>query len=84
MKLSNNIFLHPIIPMRCNSHCFSFGTIAGGLLIAFPREQAAAFCREMEKSTGHTAWIIGIVDRGSRTAQIIEKPRVIAVTTKMN
>lgn len=57
---------------------------SGGLLIAFPREQAAAFCREMEKTTGHTAWIIGIVDRGQRTAQIIEKPRVISVTTKMN
>uniref|UniRef100_A0A913ZRD1 Selenide, water dikinase n=1 Tax=Patiria miniata TaxID=46514 RepID=A0A913ZRD1_PATMI len=49
---------------------------SGGLLIAFPREQAADFCKEMEK-LGKTAWIIGIVEKGDRTAQIIDKPRII-------
>lgn len=56
---------------------------SGGLLIAFPREQAAAFCREIEKVEGHTAWIIGIVEKGTRTARVIEKPRVIEVSTKL-
>ena len=49
-------------------------------MIAFPREQAASYCREMEKQ-GNTAWIIGIVENGNRTARVIEKPRVIEVTT---
>ncbi|XP_022107251.1 selenide, water dikinase-like isoform X2 [Acanthaster planci] len=54
---------------------------SGGLLIAFPREQAAAFCKEMER-LGKTAWIIGIVEEGNRTARIIDKPRIIEVPNK--
>ncbi|XP_071960561.1 selenide, water dikinase 1-like [Antedon mediterranea] len=56
---------------------------SGGLLIAFPREQAAAYCKEIERVDGHTAWIIGIVEKGERKAKVIDKPRVIEVTTKM-
>lgn len=56
---------------------------SGGLLIAFPREQAAAFCRAMEAQDQNPAWIIGVVDNGERTALMSQKPRVIEVTTKM-
>lgn len=56
---------------------------SGGLLIAFPREQAAAFCRAMDNQDGNPAWIIGVVDVGDRTATMSPKPRVIEVTTKM-
>lgn len=56
---------------------------SGGLLIAFPREQAAAFCREMDSQDGNPAWIIGVVDSGERTATMSPKPRVIEVITKM-
>jgi len=55
---------------------------SGGLLICLPREQAAAFCKDMERLEGSQAWIIGIVEKGTRTARIIEKPRVIEVPSK--
>jgi len=55
---------------------------SGGLLICLPREQAAAFCKDMERLEGSQAWIIGIVEKGNRTARIIEKPRVIEVPSK--
>ncbi|KAK2713514.1 inactive selenide, water dikinase-like protein [Artemia franciscana] len=55
---------------------------SGGLLIALPREQAAAYCKDIEKQEGYQAWIIGIVEKGSRTARIIDKPRIIEVPAK--
>lgn len=55
---------------------------AGGLLICLPREQAAAYCKDIEKQEGYQAWIIGIVEKGCRTARIIDKPRVIEVPSK--
>jgi len=55
---------------------------SGGLIIALPREQAAAFCKDIEKQEGYQAWIIGIVEKGNRTARIIDKPRVIEVPAK--
>ncbi|XP_050089134.1 inactive selenide, water dikinase-like protein [Anopheles aquasalis] len=55
---------------------------SGGLLICLPREQAAAYCKDIEKQEGYQAWIIGIVEKGSRTARIIDKPRVIEVPAK--
>ncbi|XP_064487106.1 inactive selenide, water dikinase-like protein isoform X2 [Ornithodoros turicata] len=55
---------------------------SGGLLICLPREQAAAYCKDIEKQEGYQAWIIGIVERGNRTARIIDKPRVIEVPCK--
>lgn len=56
--------------------------LTGGLLICLPREQAAAYCKDIEKQEGYQAWIIGIVEKGNRTARIIDKPRVIEVPTK--
>lgn len=55
---------------------------SGGLLVCLPREQAAAYCKDIEKMEGSQAWIIGIVEKGNRTARIIEKPRVIEVPSK--
>ncbi|KYQ60748.1 Selenide, water dikinase [Trachymyrmex zeteki] len=55
---------------------------SGGLLICLPREQAAAYCKDIEKQEGYQAWIIGIVEKGLRTARIIDKPRVIEVPAK--
>ncbi|KAH9508006.1 hypothetical protein Btru_052563 [Bulinus truncatus] len=55
---------------------------SGGLLVALPREQAAAFCKDIEKQEGYQSWIIGIVEKGNRTARIIDKPRVIEVPAK--
>lgn len=57
---------------------------SGGLLIALPREKAATFCREIEKQEHYPAWIIGIVEKGQRTAKVIDKPRLIEVPQKDN
>jgi len=55
---------------------------SGGLLICLPREQAAAFCKDIEKEEGYQSWIIGIVESGDRSARIIDKPRIIDVPSK--
>uniref|UniRef100_A0A8C4Q0X3 Selenide, water dikinase 1 n=2 Tax=Myxinidae TaxID=7762 RepID=A0A8C4Q0X3_EPTBU len=58
---------------------------SGGLLICLPREQAARFCAEIKSpkyGEGHQAWIIGIVEKGARTARIIDKPRIIEVAPR--
>ncbi|CAG2105799.1 unnamed protein product, partial [Medioppia subpectinata] len=43
---------------------------------------AAAYCKDIEKQEGYQAWIIGIVEKGNRSARIIDKPRVIEVPAK--
>lgn len=55
---------------------------SGGLLIALPREQAAAYCKDIEKQEGNQAWIVGVVEKGNRSARIIDKPRTIEVPAK--
>ncbi len=55
---------------------------SGGLLICLPREQAASFCKDIEKQEGYQSWIVGIVEKGNRTARIIDKPRIIEVPAK--
>uniref|UniRef100_A0A2R8PDY9 Selenide, water dikinase 1 n=1 Tax=Callithrix jacchus TaxID=9483 RepID=A0A2R8PDY9_CALJA len=59
---------------------------SGGLLICLPREQAARFCAEIKSpkyGESHQAWIIGIVEKGNRTARIIDKPRIIEVAPQV-
>ncbi|XP_063480765.1 selenide, water dikinase 1-like isoform X2 [Symphalangus syndactylus] len=61
-------------------------TTSGGVLICLPREQAARFCAEIKSpkyGEGHQAWIIGIVEKGNRTARIIDKPRIIEVAPQV-
>lgn len=55
---------------------------SGGLLVALPREQAAAYCKDIQNQEGYQAWIIGIVEKGNKTARIIDKPRIIEVPAK--
>lgn len=74
-ETSGNLFL-------AKYHFFSNCLSLGGLLICLPREQAAAYCKDIEKQEGYQAWIIGIVEKGNRTARIIDKPRVIEVPAK--
>ena len=38
--------------------------------------------QDIEKQEGYQAWIIGIVEKGNRTARIIDKPRIIEVPAK--
>ncbi|XP_067205171.1 inactive selenide, water dikinase-like protein [Linepithema humile] len=58
--------------------------VSGGLLVVLPREQAAAYCKALEKIERRQAWIVGIVESGDRTARVIERPRVIEVPAKDN
>lgn len=55
---------------------------SGGLFIVLPREQAAAYCKEIQAEEGYQAWIIGVVEKGDRTARIIEKPHIIEVPSQ--
>ena len=57
-------------------------TLVGGLLIVFPREDGASFAKKMEQVDGLQAWIVGVVQKGTRTARVIDKPRVIEVPMK--
>lgn len=56
--------------------------LAGGLLVALPRDSAAAYCKDIEKEEGVQSWIIGRVEKGDRTARFIDKPRIIDVPAK--
>ena len=40
--------------------------------------------QDIEKQEGYQSWIVGIVEKGTRTARIIDKPRVIEVPGKEN
>lgn len=55
---------------------------SGGLLLVLPREQAAAYCKTLDKIETRQAWIVGLVEDGARTARVIDRPRVIEVPAK--
>ncbi|XP_054274520.1 inactive selenide, water dikinase-like protein [Macrosteles quadrilineatus] len=52
---------------------------SGGLLICLPEERAAAFCADIKKLEGYSAWIVGEVVKGDRTAKLVENPTIIEV-----
>jgi len=52
---------------------------SGGLLVILPRDQATHYIKDIEKQEGHRAWIVGLVEKGNRTAKIVDKPRIIEV-----
>jgi len=74
------------ISKACND---SFGLLqgksaetSGGLLVVLPHEQAAAYCKDIQEQEGYQAWIIGVVEKGDRTAKIVDKPIIIEVPAK--
>ena len=45
-----------------------------------PRDQAAAFMKEIESIDGCPAWIVGVVEKSTqREAVIVDQPRIIEV-----
>ncbi|XP_012287879.1 selenide, water dikinase-like [Orussus abietinus] len=58
--------------------------VSGGLLVVLPREQAAAYCKALEKTEQRQAWIVGIVENGYHKARVIDRPRVIEVPPREN
>ncbi|CAF1139764.1 unnamed protein product [Adineta steineri] len=74
-----------LISTTCNG---AFGLLrgtsaetSGGLLVVLPHDQAAAFCKDIQAQEGYQAWIIGVVEKGDRSAKIIDKPRIVEVPT---
>lgn len=51
---------------------------SGGLLLCLPRDNAEAFCKEIEEADGCAAWVIGDVVEGDNTA-IIHSPTIVNV-----
>ena len=45
------------------------------------KKKAAKFCADLRKQEGHQAWIVGIVENGTRDAKVIDRPRIIEVIT---
>jgi len=52
---------------------------SGGLLISLPRENADAFCKELEKLDGQPSWVIGEVVAGEKKAVIRGNVNVLEV-----
>lgn len=53
---------------------------SGGLLICLPKENAKEFCEDYKKlSGGHSAWIIGFVEEGDKSARVVASPNIIIV-----
>lgn len=52
---------------------------SGGLLMCLSKENAQAYCAEIEQLEGYPAWIIGDVVEGERVARLTDSLRVIEV-----
>jgi selenide, water dikinase len=78
----------PIIPKMAKvNECVDFrlfqglsSETSGGLFIAFPREKAEAFCKEIEELEGCPAWIVGDVvkwNEGDPRASISTQVKIL-------
>ena len=52
---------------------------SGGLMIMMTKEDAENYIREYKEITGHDAWIIGKVVKGSRRGYVVDDPELIEV-----
>ena len=52
---------------------------SGGLMIMMSRENAEKYIQEYKEITGHDAWIIGKVVKGSRKGIVVENPTLLEV-----
>ena len=52
---------------------------SGGLMIMMSRENAEKYIQEYKEITGHDAWIIGKVMKGSRKGVVVENPTLLEV-----
>lgn len=51
----------------------------GGLLIALKPEDATNFIQEIQEIEDYPAWIVGVVEKGERTAVISPDVKIIEV-----
>ena len=52
---------------------------SGGLLIMMTPERASMFIKEYKEVTGHEAWIVGRVVKGTRKGYVVENPTLLEV-----
>jgi len=52
---------------------------SGGLLVILPKDRSEAFCADLMEQDGCPAWIVGSVEAGSRTAQIVDDAEIVEV-----
>eukprot|EP00054_Salpingoeca_dolichothecata_P013024 m.72455 g.72455 ORF g.72455 m.72455 type:complete len:322 (+) comp20255_c1_seq3:477-1442(+) len=79
----------PVLPgMKAVDEIVSFKLVegfsaetSGGLLVCLPKENVAAFCKEIEETDGVPAWEVGRVVAGKRTAHLVDNPTVLPVST---
>lgn len=50
---------------------------SGGLLISFAKDDALAFCKDIQEVENCKAWIIGHAEAGNRIAEIVNEPEII-------
>ena len=81
MKAKLRIIVH-LVQLTIHYSQGESSECCGGLLVSLPREQAATYCKDLERLEGYPSWIIGVVETGPRTARIIEKPRILEVPSR--
>ena len=52
---------------------------SGGLMIMMTPEDAAQYIKDYKEVSGHDAWIVGKVVKGSRQGRVVENPTLIEV-----
>ena len=52
---------------------------SGGLLIMMTPERASMFIKEYKEVTGHEAWIVGRVVKGTRKGYVVDNPTLLEV-----
>lgn len=50
---------------------------SGGLLICIPKDNADSFCKEIEEMDKSKAWVIGTVETGTKTVEIVNNVNII-------
>lgn len=56
---------------------------SGGLLMTISQDGAKGLLDEIQRVDGCEAWIIGSVEKGDRTAKIVENPNIIEVKSEL-
>lgn len=86
LLISCNVVVMKIIKSyyHCKLTLLNFITVfvilSGGLLVCLPKQKAAEFCNDYSSYAGCEAWVVGVVEKGNKSARIIDNPTLIEVT----
>lgn len=48
--------------------------------MCLPKQNTAAFCNDFSSHIGCQAWVVGVVEKGNKSARIVDKPKFIEFT----